>query len=350
MKKDSQKGKVIVTGGCGYIGSHTSVALIENGFDVVIIDDLSNSNVFILSQIQKITSIKPIFEKIDLKDMKTTSEVLERHKDAIAVIHFAAFKAVGESMQKPLNYYQNNIYTLVNTLKSQIDNIIPRMIFSSSATVYGEPENLPISEEQSVKRPFSVYGNTKKIAEEIIGDTVKANPGFSAISLRYFNPIGAHDSGLIGDLPNGIPNNLMPYITQTAIGVRSELNVFGDDYNTEDGTPIRDYIHVMDLAEAHVRALQYMLKSERKDLMEVFNLGTGKGVSVLEMIQAFESITKQKLNYRIVDRREGDVPKLYASSNLAKMKLGWEAKRGLNEMIQSSWRWEKKFREGSIET
>jgi len=288
-----KKNKVIVTGGCGYIGSHTAVALIENGFDVVIIDDLSNSDSVILSQIEKITSFKPLFEKMDLKDIEATRATFKRHEDAVAVIHFAAFKAVGESIQNPISYYKNNIFALINTLESQIEAKIPRTIFSSSATVYGEPETLPISEEQQVKRPFSVYGNTKKIGEEILEDTVASNDEFSAISLRYFNPIGAHDTSLIGELPNGVPNNLMPFITQTAVGIRSELSVFGNDYNTKDGTPIRDYIHVVDLAIAHVRALEYMLESEDRNFWEVFNLGTGKGVSVLEMIKAFESVTKR---------------------------------------------------------
>lgn len=335
--------KIIVTGGCGYIGSHTVVSLLENDFEVVVIDDLSNSNSFILDGIERITGKKAAFEKMDLKDLENTRSMFNDHNDAVAVMHFAASKAVGESVQKPLIYYQNNLVALINTLIGQTENGIKKLIFSSSATVYGKPDSLPITEQNIVKRPFSVYGNTKKVAEEILEDLASAEPTFSAISLRYFNPIGAHESGLIGELPIGVPNNLMPFITQTAMGIRPLLKVFGDDYDTKDGTPIRDYIHVEDLAEAHVKALKYMMTKEHGKNWEIFNLGTGQGYSVMEIIDSFERITGTKLNYEIVDRREGDVPQLYASSELTEQKLKWKAKKGLEEMIRSSWEWEKKY-------
>ena len=257
-----KKKKILVTGGCGYIGSHTVVSLIESGFEVVVVDDLSNSNEFILDNIKKITGIKPLFIKCDLKDFNDTENIISYNKDVDAVIHFAAYKAVGESVTQPLKYYQNNLFSLVNILLVQEKYSINNFIFSSSATVYGNPKILPITEENETQRPFSPYGNTKKIAEEILEDFVKSNPDFSAISLRYFNPIGAHESGLIGELPQGIPNNLLPYITQTAVGKRDQLLVYGDDYPTPDGTPIRDYIHVLDLAEAHVKAVNRLLNKE----------------------------------------------------------------------------------------
>ena len=262
-----------------------------------------------------------------------------------AVIHFAAHKAVGESVQKPLMYYQNNLFSLINILTCQLEVPIHNFIFSSSATVYGTPETLPITEKNKTQRPFSPYGNTKKIAEEIIEDCTKAATNFSAISLRYFNPIGAHSSGLIGELPNGIPNNLMPYITQTATGLREKLMVYGNDYPTKDGTPIRDYIHVVDLAEAHLSALKRLLNKEQDTTFEIFNLGTGKGYSVLEVIDTFEKVTNQKLNYEITERREGDVPVLYAATKLAEEKLHWKATETLEEMIRSSWSWEQNIRD-----
>ena len=262
-----------------------------------------------------------------------------------AVIHFAAHKAVGESVQKPLMYYQNNLFSLINILTCQLEVPIHNFIFSSSATVYGTPETLPITEKNETQRPFSPYGNTKKIAEEIIEDCTKASLNFSAISLRYFNPIGAHSSGLIGELPNGIPNNLMPYITQTATGLREKLMVYGNDYPTKDGTPIRDYIHVVDLAEAHLSALKRLLNKEQDTTFEIFNLGTGKGYSVLEVIDTFEKVANQKLNYEITERRDGDVPVLYAATKLAEEKLHWKATETLEEMIRSSWSWEQNIRE-----
>ena len=338
------KEKIIVTGGCGYIGSHTVIELIKNNYNVLILDDLSNSTEETLHRIEKITGVEPTFICVDLKHEIATENIFNLHKDAKAVINFAAYKAVGESIQKPLTYYKNNLYTLLNTLSAQIKNNINGFIFSSSATVYGNPETLPITEENETKRPFSPYGNTKKVAEEILDDLIKSNPTFSAISLRYFNPIGAHESGLIGELPCGIPNNLMPYITQTAIGVRDKLMVYGNDYPTKDGTPIRDYIHVVDLAKAHVLAVKRIINKEQENRFEIFNLGTGNGFSVLDVIKTFEKVTNSKLNYEITERRPGDVPQLFAATRLAKDKLGWVAKKGLSEMISSSWNWEQKLR------
>tara|TARA_B110000305_G_scaffold93136_1_gene104992 strand:+ start:3676 stop:4698 length:1023 start_codon:yes stop_codon:yes gene_type:complete len=338
------KQKILVTGGCGYIGSHTVVELIENNFDVLIIDDLSNSNKETIENIHKITGVKPIFYACDLKEIHTVRKILKENKDIAATIHFAAYKAVGESVAKPLLYYQNNLVSLLNILSTQLEISTTNFIFSSSATVYGNPKTLPITEENETQRPFSPYGNSKKIAEEILEDLSKANKDCNLISLRYFNPIGAHKSGLIGELPNGIPNNLMPYITQTAVGLRDKLSVYGNDYPTPDGTPIRDYIHVVDLAKAHVKALKRQLQNKQEENFEVFNLGTGKGYSVLEVIKAFEKVSKQKLNYEIVERRDGDVPKLYAATKLAEEKLEWKANKSLEEMIASAWQWEQKVR------
>ena len=338
------KKKIIVTGGCGYIGSHTVLSLIENDFEPVIIDDLSNSSSFILDRIEKITGYRPVFERMDLKHVNKTNTVFQVHDDAVAVIHFAAHKAVAESVQKPLMYYQNNLYTLLNTLSAQQEAGIQNLIFSSSATVYGFPDVLPITEKNCTKRPFSPYGNTKKIAEEILEDVGKAHPEFSAISLRYFNPIGAHESGLLGELPNGTPNNLMPYITQTAVGIREQLHIYGNDYETRDGTPVRDYIHVVDVADAHVKALQRLLDQKQEQALEVYNLGTGEGHTVLEIVKSFERVTKTSLNYVVTDRRDGDVPELYAATILAQEKLGWKAQRDIDEMIRSSWVWENHVR------
>ncbi len=341
------KNKIIVTGGCGYIGSHTVIELIENNYTVIILDDLSNSTEETLNRIEKITNVKPSFINIDLKDELKTKKVFKEHKDAKAVINFAAHKAVGESVQKPLMYYKNNLYSLINTLTALTETTINGFIFSSSATVYGTPKSLPITEQSKTQRPFSPYGNTKKIAEEIIDDLIKSETNLSAISLRYFNPIGAHESGLIGELPSGIPNNLMPYITQTAVGIREKLMVYGNDYPTKDGTPIRDYIHVVDLAKAHVLAVERIIKNQQEKPFEIFNLGTGNGFSVLDIINSFEEVTNSKLNYEITDRRAGDVPKLFASIDLVKNKLGWKPSKSLNEMIKSSWDWERKLNDKS---
>ena len=336
--------KIIVTGGCGYIGSHTVVTLINHNYEVVIIDDLSNSNPQILDRIQKITGVRPHFEQVDLKSYEATQSIFKTHKDAKAVIHFAAHKAVAESIKNPLMYYQNNLFSLINTLKAQEEHGINRLIFSSSATVYGNPSSMPITEDAPTQRSFSPYGNTKKMAEEILEDFTNSTSDISVISLRYFNPIGAHESGQIGEFPTGVPNNLMPYITQTAAGVREKLMVFGNDYPTKDGTPIRDYIHVVDLAEAHLKAVQRLLDLASTKPLEVFNLGTGKGFSVLEMINAFEAVSGSPLNYEITERRPGDVAEMFASTALAKQVLNWEATRGLKEMIQSSWTWEQNLR------
>ena len=342
------KNKIIVTGGCGYIGSHTAIELIQNHYDVVILDDLSNSSEETVHRIHKITGVKPEFVKVDLKDPNQTKQVFKVHADAKAVIHFAAYKAVGESVQEPLMYYHNNFYSLINTLISQRENGIKNFIFSSSATVYGTPDTLPITERNQTKRPFSPYGNTKKVSEEILDDLIKSDPEFNAISLRYFNPIGAHESGLIGELPSGIPNNLMPYITQTAAGIREKLMVFGNDYPTKDGTPIRDYIHVVDLAKAHVIALERLLSNQQETPFELFNLGTGVGYSVMDIINTFETVTNTKLNYEITGRREGDVPALYASTDLARQKLKWKAEKDLNDMIRSAWEWEQNYRNRKV--
>lgn len=333
--------KILVTGGCGYIGSHTVIELMQLGFNVIIADDFSNSNNLTLDRIAKIVAKKPIFELVDLKDFTKTNSLFKKHSDIDAVVHFAAHKAVGESVQNPLKYYQNNLYALINILIGMKNNNIKNFIFSSSATVYGKPNSLPINENEPTKRPSSPYGNSKKIAEEILQDEAKSNPYFSAISLRYFNPIGAHISGLIGELPSGIPNNLMPYITQTAIGLRDKLIVYGNDYPTRDGTPIRDYIHVSDIAEAHIMALRRLLENKCDSQFEVFNLGTGTGYTVMEVIKTFKKISGIDLKYKISGRRAGDVSELYASNLLAMEKLNWKVKNGLDEMISSSWKWEQ---------
>ena len=338
------KKKIIVTGGCGYIGSHTVIELIENGYDLLVFDDLSNSTEISLDRIEQITGIRPAFIQIDLSDEKETNILFKKHQDAHAVIHFAAHKAVGESVLDPLKYYQNNLCALINTLSAQRENGINKFIFSSSATVYGDPDQLPVTEESEQKRATSPYGNTKKIGEEILEDLTKSDVNFSAISLRYFNPVGAHASGFIGEIPLGIPNNLMPYITQTAAGIREQLLVYGSDYPTPDGTAIRDYIHVVDLAQAHVVALKRLLEQKQESPLEVFNLGTAKGYSVLEVIHSFESVTQVQLNYKLTDRRAGDIASLYAATEQAEKKLGWKAQKDLDEMMRSSWDWEQHYR------
>lgn len=332
--------KILVTGGAGYIGSHTVVELQKQGHDVVIVDNLSNSSAAVIDNIVKISGIKPAFEQFDLIDQALTADFFSRHSNIDGIIHFAAFKAVGESVEKPLKYYRNNLQSLMNILEGMKANNIPHLVFSSSCTVYGQPDELPVSETSPVKEAFSPYGNTKQISEAIIRDSVAAYPGIHAIALRYFNPIGAHESALIGELPLGVPNNLMPFITQTAIGIRQELRVFGSDYNTPDGTAIRDYIHVVDLAQAHVVAVDRMIHGKVKANFEVFNLGTGNGLSVLEVINSFERSTGRKLNYRLVDRRPGDVEKVWADTTFANEELGWKAKKTVDEMTLSAWRWE----------
>ncbi|APG59610.1 UDP-glucose 4-epimerase GalE [Christiangramia salexigens] len=332
--------KVLVTGGLGFIGSHTVVALQKEGFEVIIIDNLSNSSIDVLGGITKITGTTPEFENIDLRDKQAVKRFFEKYTEIDGVIHFAASKAVGESVEKPLLYYENNISSLVYLLQELNERESANFIFSSSCTVYGQADKLPITEDAPVKKAESPYGNTKQIGEEIIQDICKVSPQLKAISLRYFNPIGAHPSADIGELPIGTPQNLVPFITQTAIGKRDELSVFGDDYPTEDGTAIRDYIHVLDLAEAHVHALKRLLQNNEKSNYEVFNLGTGQGNSVLEVIKAFEGSTGEKLPYKIVGRREGDITAAYADTTKANQELKWKAERSLEEALSSAWKWQ----------
>lgn len=338
------KTKILVTGGTGYIGSHTAVALINEGFEVIIIDNLSNSSVDMLDGIEKITGVRPAFEQFDLCDQEKTKRFFTKYNDIAAIIHFAAHKAVGESVQKPLMYYRNNLVSLLNLLEIMNENPAISLVFSSSCTVYGQPDKLPVTEESPIKKANSPYGNTKQIAEEIIQDEIIANAKVKAIALRYFNPVGAHESGIIGELPLGVPQNLVPFITQTAIGLRQQLSVFGNDYNTPDGSCIRDYIHVVDLAKAHVVAIKRLTSAKNKQNFEVFNLGTGRGVSVLEMITTFEKVTGEKVNYKIVERRAGDVEQVWADTRYANEELGWKATSTLDETLLSAWKWEKHYR------
>ena len=335
--------KVLVTGGLGYIGSHTVVELQNAGFEVVIIDNLSNSSMEVLDGIIEITGKTPLFEKIDLRQKSEVIQFFEKHQDISGIIHFAASKAVGESVENPLLYYENNLSTLIYLLQACNNYTIENFIFSSSCTVYGEPDKLPIDESAPIKKATSPYGNTKQISEEILNDSCKVS-NLKSIALRYFNPIGAHDSSKIGELPLGIPQNLVPFITQTAAGLRDQLSVFGDDYPTKDGSCIRDYIHVVDLAKAHVVALERLFKNRNSNQFETFNIGTGKGSSVLEVVNAFEKITQQKLNYKIVDRRVGDVISVYADTKKANEVLGWKAENSMEDSLLSSWNWEKKVR------
>ncbi|AIZ41415.1 UDP-glucose 4-epimerase GalE [Cellulophaga baltica] len=336
--------KVLVTGGLGFIGSHTVVELQNKGFEVVIIDDLSNSSEKVLDGIVAITGKKPLFEKIDLKEKSKVEDFFKRHTDVQGVIHFAASKAVGESVEKPLLYYENNIGTLVYLLKELSKKDKASFIFSSSCTVYGQADKMPITEDAPVKTAESPYGNTKQMGEEIISDTCKVVPSLNAIALRYFNPMGAHPSTEIGELPIGVPQNLVPFITQTGMGLRDQLSVFGDDYPTSDGTCVRDYIHVVDLAKAHVVALQRLFEAKNKANYEVFNLGTGKGSTVLEVIKSFEKVSGKKLNYKIVPRRSGDITEAYANTEKANNELGWKAESTLDEAMKSAWDWEQKVR------
>jgi UDP-glucose 4-epimerase len=337
--------KVLVTGGTGYIGSHTVVELINDGYEVVIIDNLSNSRMGSLDGIEKITGKRPEFENIDLCDKGKLESVLKKHAGIDAIIHFAAYKAVGESVAQPLKYYHNNLVSLLNILELMPQYGIGNFVFSSSCTVYGQPEHLPVTEKAPVQAATSPYGNTKQISEEIIHDTVAVSDKIKSIALRYFNPIGAHPSALIGELPVGVPSNLVPFITQTAIGVREQLSVFGDDYNTPDGSCIRDYIHVVDLAKAHVIAVRRLIENKSGAKMEMFNLGTGKGVSVLELIHTFEKVAGVKLNYKIVDRRPGDTEQVWADTTYANNVLGWKAQSTLEDTLLSAWNWEKYYKE-----
>jgi UDP-glucose 4-epimerase len=333
--------KVLVTGGTGFIGSHTVVELLQKNYEVVIVDDLSNSSAEVLVSIAKIAGVEPEFEQLDLCDKNKLKDFLSRHKDIQAVIHFAAKKAVGESVENPLMYYKNNIVSFVNLLECMLENAIKFIVFSSSCTVYGEPDYLPVDEHAPIKKATSPYGNTKQICEEILEDTIAANnEKLEGIALRYFNPAGAHDSALIGELPMGIPNNLIPFVTQTAIGKRDKLKVFGGDYETPDGSCIRDFIHVVDLAKAHIIALERMINLKIQSPYEVFNLGTGVGYSVLDVVKTFEKISGVKLNYEVVGRRDGDIMQIYADTSLANHELGWSAERGLEQMLDTAWKWE----------
>ncbi|WP_447635115.1 UDP-glucose 4-epimerase GalE [Flavobacterium microcysteis] len=335
--------KILVTGGFGFIGSHTVVELQNEGFEVVIIDNLLNAEEKVIYGIEAISGKKPIFENLDLREKEAVKSFFKKYSDIAGVIHFAASKAVGESVENPLLYYENNINALVYILQELQAKTVANFIFSSSCTVYGQAEKMPITEDASVQPAASPYGNTKQIGEEIIQDVAKVS-NINAILLRYFNPIGAHPSTEIGELPIGVPQNLVPFITQTGMGLRKELSVFGSDYPTPDGTCIRDYIHVVDLAKAHVVALKRLIEKKNETAVEVFNVGTGKGSSVLEVIRSFEKVSGQKLPYKLVERREGDITEAYADTQKANTILGWKAESTLDEAIESAWKWEKKIR------
>lgn len=343
------KKRILVTGGTGYIGSHTVVELQNNGYEVIIVDNLSNSRAEVVDSIEKITGIRPAFEKVDCLDYAGMDAVFSKYPGIKGIIHFAASKAVGESVQKPLLYYRNNLVSLINLLELMPKHEVEGIIFSSSCTVYGQPDKLPVTEQAPIKKAESPYGNTKQINEEIIRDTVASGAPIQAILLRYFNPIGAHPTALIGELPNGVPQNLVPYLTQTAMGIREKLSVFGDDYNTPDGSCIRDYIYVVDLAKAHVIAMNRIMDKKQKEKVEVFNIGTGRGVSVLELIHAFESATDVKLNYQITGRRAGDIEQVWADPSFANNELGWKADTTIEETLRSAWNWQVKLREEGIQ-
>lgn len=336
--------QIAVTGGLGFIGSHTTVELQQAGYEVVIIDNCSNASQSVLDGIERITGIRPLFENFDLREREKVRHFFRKYPDLSGIIHFAASKAVGESVEEPLLYYENNLATLVYLLQDLTAKAQAHFIFSSSCTVYGQAETMPITENAPVQPAESPYGNTKQIGEEIIRDTCNVRPGLQAISLRYFNPIGAHPSAEIGELPLGVPQNLVPFITQTAIGMREQLSVFGDDYPTPDGTCIRDYIHVVDLAKAHVIAMERLLKGKNSANYEVFNVGTGTGSSVMEVIQSFERVSGKSLNYKIVDRRAGDIISAYADTQKANDQLGWLAESSLDDAMRSAWAWEQKVR------
>lgn len=339
--------KILVTGGTGYIGSHTVVELHNAGYTPVIVDNLSNSNVEILGQIEKIIGVKPEFHNFDLCEVNKTKAFIEANSDITGIIHFAASKAVGESVVDPLKYYNNNFFSLINLLNSYREKPI-NFVFSSSCTVYGEPDVLPVTESAPVKKATSPYGNTKQIAEEILEETAKAYGSYNIIALRYFNPVGAHATALIGELPNGVPQNLLPFITQTAIGKREKLTVFGNDYDTPDGSCIRDYIHVVDLAKAHVAAIKLLEKGNPNGKYDVFNVGTGNGYSVLEAIKAFEKASGKPLNYEFGPKREGDIIKVYGDVTKSSNELGWKAELGIDEMMSSAWAWEQYINENPL--
>lgn len=343
------KQTILVTGGTGFIGSHTTVELQQAGYNVVIVDNLSNSKIEVLDGIEKITGVRPAFENVDLREKNAVEAVFEKYPHIEGIIHFAASKAVGESVEKPLLYYRNNIVSLINLLELMPKYNVKGIIFSSSCTVYGQPseDNLPVTEEAPIQKALSPYGNTKQINEEIICDYIHSGAPIKSIILRYFNPIGAHPSAYIGELPNGVPMNLIPFVTQTAIGVRKELKIFGNDYNTPDGTCIRDYIYVVDLAKAHVAAMARVLDLDT-DAVEVFNVGTGKGVSTLEVVEGFEKATGVKVNWSYAPRREGDIEKVWGNVDKANNVLGWKAETPLEDVLASAWRWQKKLREDGI--
>lgn len=343
------KQTILVTGGTGFIGSHTTVELQQAGYNVVIVDNLSNSKIEVLDGIEKITGVRPAFENVDLREKNAVEAVFKKYPQIEGIIHFAASKAVGESVEKPLLYYRNNIVSLINLLELMPKYNVKGIIFSSSCTVYGQPseDNLPVTEEAPIQKALSPYGNTKQINEEIICDYIHSGAPIKSIILRYFNPIGAHPSAYIGELPNGVPMNLIPFVTQTAIGVRKELKIFGNDYNTPDGTCIRDYIYVVDLAKAHVAAMARVLEQDT-DAVEVFNVGTGKGVSTLEVVEGFEKATGVKVNWSYAPRREGDIEKVWGNVDKANNVLGWKAETPLEDVLASAWRWQKKLREDGI--
>ncbi|MCK9160062.1 MAG: UDP-glucose 4-epimerase GalE [Bacteroidaceae bacterium] len=343
------KGKILVTGGTGFIGSHTVVELQKAGHEVVIVDNLSNSSADVVDNIEKVSGIRPAFEKLDCTNLDAMKGLFEKHKGINAIIHFAASKAVGESVEKPLLYYRNNIVSLINLLELMPKYAVEGIVFSSSCTVYGQPDKLPVTEEAPIKKAESPYGNTKQINEEIIRDTVASGSPIKSILLRYFNPIGAHPSALLGELPLGVPCNLIPYLTQTALGLRKILNVFGGDYNTPDGSCIRDYINVVDLAKAHVFAIARIFENKQKEKVEVFNIGTGQGLSVLELIHTFEKATGVKLNYKIVDRRPGDIEQVWADPSKANNELGWKAETTIEDTLRSAWNWQKELRKRGIQ-
>ena len=343
------KGKILVTGGTGYIGSHTVVELQNSGYEVIIVDNLSNSRADVVDSIEKVSGIRPSFEALDCLDYDGLDALFTKYQGIKGIIHFAASKAVGESVLKPLLYYRNNLVSLINLLELMPKHGVEGIIFSSSCTVYGQPDILPVTEAAPTKTAESPYGNTKQINEEIIYDYVKSGVPINAILLRYFNPIGAHPTALLGELPNGVPQNLIPFLTQTAIGIREKLSVFGDDYNTPDGSCIRDYINVVDLAKAHVVAMDRIMEQKQDEKVEIFNIGTGRGLSVLELIHAFEESTGVKLNYQIVGRRAGDIEQVWANPERANKVLGWTAESSIEDTLRSAWAWQLKLREDGIQ-
>lgn len=345
-RTDARKMKelILVTGGTGYIGSHTAVELINEGYEVVIVDNLSNSTTDSLDGIEKITGVRPSFEQFDLCDKPLLEAFFNKYPHLKAVIHFAAFKAVGESVDFPLMYYRNNLVSLVNLLECMGQFKVPSIVFSSSCTIYGQPKELPVTEDAPILPAESPYGNTKQISEEILRDSVRSTPDLQVIALRYFNPIGAHPTALIGELPRGVPNNLVPFVTQTAAGLRGELSVFGDNYPTPDGSAVRDYINVTDLAKAHVTAIRRLINRQNEPGIEFFNLGTGHGTSVLEVLKTFEKVTGVTVNYKIVGRRAGDIVAVWADTTKANHVLGWKAETSLEDTLLSAWNWEKKLR------